>query len=128
LEQPIQRAVAGRLEAVFGPLASLIRVNEQKCCAIDLLNAFLRSGVVVLYGYLSWRASGRSMPKRLGLGRPRFGRREAHSVIAAGADVVRQVRVSKQLSAQMPRVQPEQCPDIPRVLERKLYLSCPKKA
>jgi ABC-type multidrug transport system fused ATPase/permease subunit len=58
LERPIQHAVAGRLEAVFGPLASLIRVNEQKWCAIDLLNAFLRSGVVVLYGYLSWRLSG----------------------------------------------------------------------
>jgi ATP-binding cassette, subfamily B, bacterial len=58
LEQPAQRAVAGRLETVFGPLASLIRVNEQKWCAIDLLNAFLRTGVVVLYGFLSWRLTG----------------------------------------------------------------------
>jgi ATP-binding cassette subfamily B protein len=58
LEQPAQQAVAGRLETVFGPLARLIRVNEGKWCAVDLLNAFIRTGVVLLYGFLSWRAGG----------------------------------------------------------------------
>jgi len=58
LEQPAQQAVAGRLEGVFGPLARLIRVNEGKWCAVDLLNAFMRTGIVVLYGFLSWRLSG----------------------------------------------------------------------
>lgn len=58
LEQPAQQAVAGRLEHVFGPLARLIRVNENKWCAIDLLNAFMRTGVVLLYGFLCWRQGG----------------------------------------------------------------------
>jgi len=58
LEAPAQATVAGRLEAVFAPLASLIRVNEAKWCAVDLLNAFMRTGVVLLYGFLAWRVSG----------------------------------------------------------------------
>jgi ABC-type multidrug transport system fused ATPase/permease subunit len=58
LERPAQAAVAARLETVFGPLARLIRVNEGKWCAVDLLNAFMRTGVVVLYGLLSWRLTG----------------------------------------------------------------------
>ncbi|MDB5359547.1 MAG: putative transporter permease/ATP-binding protein [Rhodospirillales bacterium] len=58
LEQPAQATVADRLETVFGPLARLIRVNEGKWCAVDLLNAFMRTGVVLLYGFLSWRLTG----------------------------------------------------------------------
>jgi ATP-binding cassette subfamily B protein len=58
LEDPARKAVDRRIESVFVPLTSAIRISEAKWCTVDLINAFLRCGLAVLYGWLAWRASG----------------------------------------------------------------------
>ncbi|HLO77327.1 MAG TPA: ABC transporter ATP-binding protein, partial [Magnetospirillum sp.] len=55
---PIRRLVAERYGQVSAPLRRNIVVNESKWCAIDLLNNAIRTGLVVLYGWLAWRQGG----------------------------------------------------------------------
>jgi ABC-type multidrug transport system fused ATPase/permease subunit len=55
---PIRRMVAERFGQVSLPLRRNIVVNESKWCAIDLLNNAIRTGLVVLYGWLAWRQGG----------------------------------------------------------------------
>ncbi len=55
---PIRRLVADRYGQVSVPLRRNIVVNESKWCAIDLLNNAIRTGLVVLYGWLAWRQGG----------------------------------------------------------------------
>ncbi|MCR6632495.1 MAG: ABC transporter ATP-binding protein/permease [Magnetospirillum sp.] len=55
---PIRRLVAERYGQVSVPLRRNIVVNESKWCAIDLLNNAIRTGLVVLYGWLAWRQGG----------------------------------------------------------------------
>jgi ATP-binding cassette subfamily B protein len=58
LEDAVRRTLNQRLERVFAPLARIIRINEAKWCAVDLINQLMRSGLVVLYGWLLWRDTG----------------------------------------------------------------------
>jgi ABC-type multidrug transport system fused ATPase/permease subunit len=55
LQQPTRRLLASRMGEVFQPLRSSVVLNEAKWCAIDLLNNGIRSGLVVLYAWLTWR-------------------------------------------------------------------------
>ena len=55
---PIRRLVAERYSQVSEPLRRNIVVNEGKWCVIDLLNNAIRTGLVVLYGWLAWRQGG----------------------------------------------------------------------
>ncbi|MGE5515707.1 MAG: ABC transporter ATP-binding protein [Bacteroidota bacterium] len=55
---PIRRLVAERFGQVSQPLRRNIVVNESKWCVIDLLNNAIRTGLVVLYGWLAWRQGG----------------------------------------------------------------------
>lgn len=54
----VRKAIAGRFAEVSAPLRRNVVVNEGKWCAIDLLNNGLRTGLVVLYAWLSWREGG----------------------------------------------------------------------
>ena len=58
LAEPLARLVARRYGDVSEPLRRNIVVNEAKWCAIDLLNNAIRTGLVVLFAWLSWRQSG----------------------------------------------------------------------
>ncbi len=58
LAEPLRRLVGGRFAAVSMPLRRNIVTNEAKWCAIDLLNNAIRTGLVVLYAWLSWRHGG----------------------------------------------------------------------
>src|SRR5262249_57606013 len=46
------------LNAVAAPFRRNVMLNEVKWCTVDLLNNALRVGLVMLYGWLAWRASG----------------------------------------------------------------------
>ncbi|HTH96508.1 MAG TPA: ABC transporter ATP-binding protein [Stellaceae bacterium] len=58
LEEPVRSMLRRRLETVFAPLGHTIRINEGKWCTVDLINYLMRSGLVVLYGWLMWRSRG----------------------------------------------------------------------
>jgi ATP-binding cassette subfamily B protein len=61
LEDAVRSTLNQRLERVFAPLARIIRINEAKWCAVDLINQLMRSGLIVLYGWLLWRDTGSVM-------------------------------------------------------------------
>ena len=58
LQEATRRLIGGKLAEVFVPQRRSVVVNETKWCAIDLLNNGIRSGLVVLYGWLAWRQEG----------------------------------------------------------------------
>ncbi|MDB4955193.1 MAG: multidrug transporter ATP-binding protein [Myxococcales bacterium] len=58
LHEPIRALVRARHLEVSEPLSRNIVVNEAKWGTIDLLNNEMRVGLVGLYGWLAWRASG----------------------------------------------------------------------
>ncbi|MGE5547943.1 MAG: ABC transporter ATP-binding protein [Solirubrobacterales bacterium] len=58
LQLVMRQVVAGRHGQVSAPLRRGIVINEAKWCAIDLLNNAIRTGLVVLYAWMSWRDGG----------------------------------------------------------------------
>ena len=58
LQAATRRLLGRRLAAVAAPFRRNVMLNEVKWCAVDLLNNALRVGLVMLYGWLAWRASG----------------------------------------------------------------------
>ncbi len=55
LQEPTRRLLSAKLAETFAPLRSGIVANEAKWCAVDLLNAAIRCGLVVLYCWLTRR-------------------------------------------------------------------------
>jgi len=58
LQEPMRRMLRSRLLAVFAPLRRNIVFNEVKWGGIDLLNGAMRTGLVALYAWRSWREHG----------------------------------------------------------------------
>jgi len=58
LQEATRRLVDGRLAEVAVPLRRAIVVNEVKWATVDLLNTSIRSGLVILYAVLVYRATG----------------------------------------------------------------------
>src|SRR5712671_1774338 len=58
LQEPMRKMLRSRLLAVFAPLRRNIVFNEVKWGGIDLLNSAMRTGLVALYAWLSWREHG----------------------------------------------------------------------
>lgn len=58
LQDATRRLVGQRIAEVSTPLRRSIVVNEVKWAIVDLLNIMIRSGLVVLYAALSYRATG----------------------------------------------------------------------
>lgn len=58
LHDAVRAQVRARHLEVSTPLWRSIVVNESKWATIDLLNNAMRIGLVALYGWLAWRASG----------------------------------------------------------------------
>ncbi|HWE26157.1 MAG TPA: ABC transporter ATP-binding protein [Myxococcales bacterium] len=58
LQEPMRKMLRSRLLAVFAPLRRNIVFNEVKWGGIDLLNSGMRTGLVALYAWLSWREHG----------------------------------------------------------------------
>src|SRR5205085_3322548 len=58
LQEPMRKMLRSRLLAVFAPLRRNILFNEVKWGGIDLLNSAMRTGLVALYAWLSWREHG----------------------------------------------------------------------
>jgi ABC-type multidrug transport system fused ATPase/permease subunit len=58
LQDPVRDAVAARHLEVSKPLERNFVVNETKWGVIDLLNNGMRVGLVALYAWLAWRATG----------------------------------------------------------------------
>ncbi len=58
LQDATRRLVRARLEEVSAPLRQSIVINEVKWGTVDLLNTAMRSGLVVIYAALSYRATG----------------------------------------------------------------------
>jgi len=58
LQAATRRVIGDRLAEVFLPVRRHIVVHEAKWCAIDLANNGLRTGLVVLYAWLTWRDGG----------------------------------------------------------------------
>ena len=58
VQEPMRRMLRSRLLAVFAPLRRNIVFNEVKWGGIDLLNSAMRTGLVALYAWLSWREHG----------------------------------------------------------------------
>jgi ABC-type multidrug transport system fused ATPase/permease subunit len=58
LQAATRRLVRARLDEVSAPLRRSIVVNEVKWGTVDLLNTAMRSGLVVVYAALTYRATG----------------------------------------------------------------------
>jgi ABC-type multidrug transport system fused ATPase/permease subunit len=58
LREPTRAMIGKRFDDVEKPLKKNIAVNEMKWASIDLLNNFMRTGLVALYAWLAWRATG----------------------------------------------------------------------
>src|SRR5438874_7776703 len=58
LQEPMRTMLRSRLLAVFAPLRRNIVFNEVKWGGIDLLNSGMRTGLVALYAWRSWREHG----------------------------------------------------------------------
>src|SRR5256714_11479828 len=58
LQEPMRMMLKSRLLAVFAPLRRNIVFNEVKWGGIDLLHSGMRTGLVALYAWRSWREHG----------------------------------------------------------------------
>lgn len=58
LHEATRRLVGGRLAEVSVPLRRYIVINEVKWAMVDLLNTAVRSGLVIVYAILCYRATG----------------------------------------------------------------------
>jgi ATP-binding cassette, subfamily B, bacterial len=67
LEEATRKLLGSRLAMVFVPMKRTIMLNEEKWCAVDLLNAALWCSLVALYAWLARSdASGAATPLLIG--------------------------------------------------------------